>query len=183
MELHRVSLLDSNGRPDYLGPGGPGLRNVDGYSTWATASNASDVDPVVIPPLAERVIEAMVLSVIFVVALSGNILLWIVVLKHRSLRTVSNALVLCLSSADLLVSVFSMPITIATIAIGQKMFSDELCVALGFISMCTFIGSVMSLAAISINRYVMIVHPSKFKGVYTKRNTGFFIVGKYRWRR
>ncbi|XP_072174711.1 alpha-2B adrenergic receptor-like [Diadema setosum] len=148
-----------------------------GLSEFSTGLPATTKSPVEPAPLAERVIEAMILIVILVVAVSGNTLLWVVVLRHRSLKTESNALVLCLSAADLLVSVVSMPITTVTVVVGRWIFSDTLCIALGFISMCTFIGSVMSLAAISINRYVLIVHPSKFKRIYTKRNTGYFIFG------
>ena len=46
----------------------------------------------------ERVIEAVVLSVIAATALIGNISLWFVVLRSKQLKTTSNALLLCLSS-------------------------------------------------------------------------------------
>ncbi|XP_022090479.1 alpha-2C adrenergic receptor-like [Acanthaster planci] len=125
---------------------------------------------------AEKVIEALLLSVICLVAFSGNVLLWCVIVRNKALRTTSNALVLCLSSADVLVSVCNMPITIFTIVKGNQFFSNELCVVLGFANMTFFIASVMSLAAISLNRYVLIVHPKRFKAIYTIRNTGFVIL-------
>lgn len=127
--------------------------------------------------LTERIIEAAILSVIFVVAVSGNTMLWMVIFRRKSLRTTSNALILCLSSADLLVSLINMPVTIYTILKGVWVFSGALCTFFGFLNMVTFIGSVMSLAAISINRYILIVHPNKFRKAYTKRNTALNILG------
>lgn len=127
--------------------------------------------------IVERVIEAAILSVIFLVAVTGNLLLWIVIFRRKSLRTTSNALILCLSSADLLVALINMPFTIFTILKGDWVFGEAMCVFFGTLNMITFIASVMSLAAISINRYILIVHPNKFRKVYTKRNTALFIAG------
>ena len=130
--------------------------------------------------LPEKIIEGIILILINMVALGGNVLLYAVVIRNKSLRTTSNALVLCLSSADILVSIVNVPMTIVTVIHGNKFFTDGLCVLLGFASMTFFIGSVMSLAAISLNRYVLIVHPNRFKRIYTVRNTGFVIMSEYR---
>ncbi|XP_077998720.1 G-protein coupled receptor 161-like [Glandiceps talaboti] len=126
---------------------------------------------------AEKAIEATLLTLFCLVALVGNILLWLAILRKRSLRTPSNALILCLSSADVLVSIINMPFTIATIVIGDWVLGQDVCVITGFTNMITFIASVMSLGAISINRFYMIVHPFKCKSIYTKRNTIFNIIG------
>ena len=75
-------------------------------------------------PFWEKVLEAGVLSAICVTAVVSNVALWFVVLTTRSLRNESNYLILCLSMADLLVSVVSMPITVATIASEGWIFSQ-----------------------------------------------------------
>ncbi|XP_070560045.1 alpha-1B adrenergic receptor-like [Ptychodera flava] len=137
-------------------------------------SDAAELKDISLP---ERIIESLILTVICVVAIFGNVLLWLVVLRSRHLRKASNALVLCLSGADLLVSTVNMPMTIVTIAAGEWIFSDEFCMALGFINMNTFVASVMSLGAISINRYVLIVRPQKYPTIYSKRNTVLIIIG------
>ncbi|XP_038079116.1 alpha-2A adrenergic receptor-like [Patiria miniata] len=146
--------------------------NVTGTVT-ITVTDSPDYDDI---STAEKIIEALLLSVISIVAFSGNVLLWCVIIRNKTLRTTSNALVLCLSSADILVSLVNMPITIFTILNGARFYSNELCVVLGFANMTFFIASVMSLAAISLNRYVLIVHPKRFKTIYTIRNTGFVIL-------
>ncbi len=129
-------------------------------------------------PLAERIVETIILSFIWVFAFWGNLLLWIVVFKRQSLKTVTNAMVLCLSAADLLVSIVNLPFTIFTVARGEWIFGNTLCVILGFMNMLTFVASVMSLGAIGICRYLFIVHPEKFRRWYTRKHTAWKIAGE-----
>ncbi|GFR90194.1 FVRIamide receptor 1 [Elysia marginata] len=92
-----------------------------GIHSWSLGSTTDDQSDVTLQftslvPVWERVLEAGVLSLICVTAVVSNVSLWLVVLTTRTLRNESNYLILCLSLADLLVSVVSMPITVATIA-------------------------------------------------------------------
>lgn len=82
------------------------------------------------------------------------------------------------SSGGLMVSIINMPVTILTIFRGQWIFSETACTALGFINMLTLVTSVLSLCNISINRYIMVCKPTKFKDVYTKRNAIIMIAGQ-----
>ena len=141
--------------------------------------SAYDDDFINYIPSAERIVEVLILSLIWVLAFFGNLLLWVVVFKKQSLRTVTNAMVLCLSAADLMVSIINLPFTIYTVAAGQWVFGEILCIILGFMTMLTFVASVMSLAAIGICRYMFICHPERFRRVYTKRNTGWVIAGEF----
>lgn len=129
--------------------------------------------------IEERAIEATILLMISTVAIVGNVSLWIIILTTRSLKTPSNALILCLSGSDLMVSSINMPVTAYTISNGHWMFSHAACVLIGYITMSTFITSVMSLGSISINRYLLICKTNKFKEVYTKRNTAMIVSGEF----
>ena len=60
---------------------------------------------------------------------------------------------------------------------GRWVFSDMACQALGFMTMLTFVASVMSLGTISFNRYIHICQHHRFSTMYTWRNTGFFFLG------
>jgi hypothetical protein len=122
--------------------------------------------------------EAFILICICIVAIVGNVAFWYVVCSDGMLRTTSNALVLCLSMADILVSVVNMPLTIVTILKHDWIFDEVTCVATGFLNMTTFIASVMSLATISMNRYILVCHPARFKSTYTKPKSSAMIVGK-----
>ncbi|XP_063404525.1 melatonin receptor type 1C-like [Mytilus trossulus] len=125
---------------------------------------------------AEQFIEGILLTIICIVAVLGNISIWIIVLRSRALRTITNCFLLVLSAFDLLVSVINIPVTIATIFSGEWLLSDDACEVLGFSNMVTLCGSVLSLCNISINRYVMVCHPSKFIEVYKRKNVAIMIV-------
>ncbi|CAH1801894.1 unnamed protein product [Owenia fusiformis] len=134
----------------------------------STATNLNDSS-------LERTIEVIILSVISLIALMGNVSVCLVVIKTMDLRRASNSLVLCLATADILVATFNMPMMIVTIATGDWMFSNEACVATGFIGMTLLIASVLSLAAISVDRYNIICHVAKFQ--QKKKSTAIMIIG------
>ncbi len=135
-------------------------------------------DPAFIPSTTEKIIESFILTIISLFAIIGNISLWLIICRERSLQNVFSALILCLSTADILASGISMPVIIYTIIHGTWNFSQSACVVLGFLTMTAFIASVVSLGVISINRYVYVCHPKH--NIYNGRNTvTVFIIGKY----
>ena len=71
-----------------------------------------------------------------------------------------------------------MPLTLYTIVTGEWNLGYNACVLAGFLNMLTLVTSVMSLCNISLNRYVMVCHPSKFKDIYTVRNAVLMITGE-----
>lgn len=127
----------------------------------------------------EQFIEGTVLTVICIVAVVGNISIWIIVLRSRTLRTITNSFLLTLSAFDLLVSLINMPVTILTIFSGEWILSEAACRWFGFSNMVTLCGSVLSLCNISINRYVMVCRPNSFYRIYTRKKAALFIIGEY----
>ncbi|CAH1230549.1 NPFFR2 [Branchiostoma lanceolatum] len=100
----------------------------------------------------EIVTEVLVLLLIFALTLVGNVALWIVVLRNRDLRKVSNYFILCLSGADILVIALNLPFTVTAVLQAGWLLGDTFCQVLGFVNMVTFVTSTTSLAAISVNR-------------------------------
>ncbi|WAR15244.1 ACM3-like protein [Mya arenaria] len=90
-------------------------------------------------PTANRVIEGIVLSVLIIVSVTGNLSLWIVVLRSRALRTLTSMFILGLSTADLLVATVNMPLTVYTLVMGEWKLGYNACVLAGFINMMTLI--------------------------------------------
>ena len=126
---------------------------------------------------AFQVVEATVLVMICVISVVGNVSLFVVVFTGgKDLRTVSNGLMLNLAFADAIVSVINMPVTVATILVNEQWFNHSACVALGFINIVSFIGSVMSLALIAVNRYCFIVHWKKYGSIFTWTKAIFSVV-------
>ncbi|XP_033125570.1 dopamine D2-like receptor [Anneissia japonica] len=139
-------------------------------------NSQTTIQPEVQLSTVEKVIEVTILCMICITALVGNSLLWTVIIKTPSLRSTSSALLLCLSFADIMVSVINMPFTIYAIITSGWNLGELLCKSLGFTNMLTFVASVMSLGAISINRYVIIVR-QKYASMASKKSTGILILG------
>ena len=127
----------------------------------------------------EQYVEGTILLIICLIAIVGNISIWIIVIRTRPLRTITNSFMLVLCVFDLLVSFINMPVTVLTIFSGDWTFSDDICRILGFANMVTLCGSVLSLCNISINRYIMVCMPLKFSKIYTKKRAALMIIGKY----
>ena len=112
-------------------------------------------------------------------AMLGNTCMWIIICKSKELRTITNAFILVLTTADLLVAAANMPVTILTIFSDEWILSEQACVIFGYSNMLTLVLSVLSLCNISINRYLMVCKSVYFKTVYTKRNAILIMSGNY----
>jgi hypothetical protein len=89
--------------------------DVTNTSILAGNSSVSPSRPQPYSSQTVRTIQGLVLLVICVFATFGNLSLWIIITRTKALRNASNYLLLCLSLADILVSVINMPITAHTI--------------------------------------------------------------------
>ena len=126
--------------------------------------------------LSVTVAETTVLCIICLVALIGNLSLYVIVCKNKDLQTISNLYILNLAAADIMVSVGSIPFTVVTVITGRWLFGDTACVALGFFTILSFIASVMSLGMIAINRYFYIVKWNTYKKTFSKKKSLLFAV-------
>lgn len=124
--------------------------------------------------LAQTVLETTTLCFIGLTALIGNVSLYIIVYKDKDLRTVTNLFILNLAAADIMVSIFSIPFTVATIITQDWVFGETACVVLGFFTILSFIGSVMSLGMIAINRYFYIVRWNTYSKLFPWRKALLF---------
>ena len=120
------------------------------------------------------IIEATVLIFICTTSILGNISLFFVFTRRKILRTISNGFLLNLAFADLLVSMLNMPITVVTIIKERWIFGDTACVFFGFITMLSFVSSVMSLAMIAINRYYYVVKWKTYSITFTSKKSALF---------
>ncbi|KAK7904011.1 hypothetical protein WMY93_016618 [Mugilogobius chulae] len=90
--------------------------------------------------------QALILLSIFLLSSLGNSAVVIVIIKHRQLRTVTNAFIMSLSFKD-----------------GVWMFGDRFCVANGFFNTCFGIISTLTMTLISFDRYYAIVRQPQAK--------------------
>ncbi|UJR26894.1 hypothetical protein I4U23_008204 [Adineta vaga] len=112
--------------------------------------------------------------VVFIVGTVGNLLVIIVIQRNRSMRTVTNMFIMNLAAADLLVLVFCLPATVIQDVTKTWFFGLVLCKFVNYIQNMSVSVSVLTLMAISIERYQAIVHPLKFSG--TKQRARILIL-------
>ncbi|CAD6995602.1 unnamed protein product [Ceratitis capitata] len=103
-----------------------------------------------------------IFCILIVITVLGNTLVIIAIITTRRLRTVTNCFVMSLAVADFLVGIFVMPPAVAAHLFGSWRFGWILCdiwVSLDIL-LCT--ASILSLCAISVDRYLAVTKPLKY---------------------
>ena len=74
--------------------------------------------------------EAMIVlySIIFLLSLSGNILVILTLTRIRKMRTITNLFLLNLSISDLLLSVLCMPFSLVALLLKDFIFGEPMCI-------------------------------------------------------
>ncbi|XP_075210909.1 tachykinin-like receptor at 86C [Lycorma delicatula] len=109
-----------------------------------------------------------------VVAITGNIIVIWIVLAHPRMRTVTNYFLMNLSVADLLMSSLNCIFNFIFMLNAHWPFGSAYCILNNFIANVTVASSVFTLVAISIDRYVAIVHPLRHR--ISRKRASFVLV-------
>ncbi|XP_045679206.1 G-protein coupled receptor 135 [Phyllostomus hastatus] len=117
--------------------------------------------------------QALVLLLIFLLSSLGNCAVMGVIVKHRQLRTVTNAFILSLSLSDLLTALLCLPAAFLDLFTPPGVSEPDsaaatipwrgFCTASRFFSSCFGIVSTLSVALISLDRYCAIVRSPREK--------------------
>uniref|UniRef100_A0A8C3AF42 5-hydroxytryptamine receptor 6 n=1 Tax=Cyclopterus lumpus TaxID=8103 RepID=A0A8C3AF42_CYCLU len=106
---------------------------------------------------------AFMLTAIILMTVCGNMLLIAVVFAHRSLRCTSNCFLVSLFLSDLMVAVVVMPPAMLNVLCGAWVLWPAFCpIWLCFDVMCCS-ASILNLCVISLDRYVFIISPLRYK--------------------
>ena len=99
------------------------------------------------------------LGVIMVAALVGNFLVCFVVYRKRKLRTGTNIFIVNLACADIAVALLCVPFSMLTCVNHVWTLGDAMCKLNGFLNIVFTQTSLLTLTAISVEKYYAIVKP------------------------
>lgn len=123
------------------------------------------------------ILQTAFLILIMVVTFLGNFMVCLVVYLHRRLRTVTNYFIVSLAVSDLLISVLTVPFRIhQTLHNGVFCLNAALCWTWLLTDLTCGIASICNLAAISVDRYIAIVHPFRYHSLMTT-TVGWVVIG------
>ncbi|XP_043854130.1 5-hydroxytryptamine receptor 6 [Dromiciops gliroides] len=110
---------------------------------------------------------AAVLCVIIALTAAGNSLLILLICTQPALRSTSNYFLVSLFTSDLLVGLVVMPPAMLNELYGRWMLARSLCLLwVAFDVMCCS-ASILNLCLISLDRYLLILSPLRYKGRMT----------------
>lgn len=119
-------------------------------------------------PILQVIFEVAFASLILVSAALGNFLMMLVMYKRKPLRTIPSLFVLNLCVGNFLLAVTVLPVFVWTLAKGQWTFSETICEIHGYQNYLLFAITLFTLTAISLNRYILIHYPSKYRQIFYK---------------
>ena len=108
---------------------------------------------------ADSLISVITYSILFFIAATGNLTVFIILLKNRRRRSRVNLFIMHLSVADMIVTFLMMPMEIAWHTTVSWNASDLCCRLFMFCRVLGFYLSSFILITISLDRYFAIVHP------------------------
>ncbi|XP_032628178.1 neuromedin-U receptor 2 [Chelonoidis abingdonii] len=105
-----------------------------------------------------------VYALIFVVGVMGNLLVCLVILKHRNMKTPTNYYLFSLAISDLLVLLFGMPLEVYEMWSNYPfLFGPVGCYFKTALFETVCFASILSMTTLSVERYIAILHPFRAK--------------------
>ena len=99
-------------------------------------------------------------GLVFLIGIAGNLLVLVVLVKNRELRTTTNYFLANLSVADLLILFVCVPSALHDLYAKERWYLGRtMCKILPFIENCTSIASIFTILVISIERFFAICEP------------------------
>ncbi|XP_076265287.1 putative G-protein coupled receptor No18 isoform X2 [Rhynchophorus ferrugineus] len=124
----------------------------------------------------QQTVLVILLSIVIVIVVVGNTLVIASVITTRRLRTVTNCFIMSLAVADWLVGIFVMPPAVAYLIMGAWELGWILCdiwVSLDIL-LCT--ASILSLCAISVDRYLAVTQPLSYSRNRRSKRLAFWMI-------
>ncbi|XP_074662153.1 neuropeptide CCHamide-1 receptor-like [Tubulanus polymorphus] len=111
----------------------------------------------------ESIVVPIVFAMTFVLGCLGNGTLLYVVIRHRALKTVPNAYIINLATADLVMIIICVPFTATVYTLTSWPFGVTICKIVDFLQTVSTCVVIFTLTALSIERYKLILSPSWYQ--------------------
>ncbi|XP_062436467.1 G-protein coupled receptor 26 [Rhea pennata] len=123
---------------------------------------------------------AFVVVVLILVSLLSNVLVLICFLYSADIRKqVPGLFILNLTLCNLLMTVLNMPLTLAGIIYKSQPGGDQVCHIVGFLETFLTTNSMLSMAALSIDRWIAVVFPLSYHSKMRYRDAALIL--SYTW--
>lgn len=123
--------------------------------------------------LLVQIIFYVIYVIIFFLGLFGNILVCYIVYSNKAMQTVTNLFITNLALSDILLCSLCVPFTPLYTFIGRWIFGRVICHLVPYAQATSVYVSTLTLTAIAIDRYFVILHPLRQR---MKLSTCFFIL-------
>ena len=112
--------------------------------------------------VATQVTKTLAYSIIILLSLAGNSIVIITVWRNMSMRSVTNLFIANLAASDLLITLLGMPNMVTQLYLGFKwIFGEVICKMVVFFQSVSVASSILTLLAISFDRFWAITFPFK----------------------
>ncbi|XP_068505968.1 cholecystokinin receptor-like [Syngnathus scovelli] len=113
-------------------------------------------------------VRIVLYTVIFLLGVFGNLLIIVVLILNKRMRTVTNSFLLSLAISDLMMAIFCMPFTLIPNILEDFIFGAAMCKTVTYFMGLSVSISTFSLVAIAIERYSAICNPLKSRAWQTR---------------
>ena len=120
-------------------------------------------------------IESAWFAVTNVIAFFGSLSVCFAVYRNQRLRTLANMFILALAVSDIMISIFSMPFSVATLVHGRWIFGAEFCQFQAFALFLFGLASLNTMGVIAVSRYFCVVKPEKYITLFTRKRIFLYI--------
>ncbi|CAO1418853.1 unnamed protein product [Diamesa serratosioi] len=125
--------------------------------TAMTLEPQADVD--LIHNQCVQIVFSILYFIIFILGIFGNFLVCFVVVRQRTMQTVTNFFISNLAIADILLCLFCVPLTPIYTFLGRWIFGTFLCHLVALLQCCCVYLSTLTLTSIAIDRFFVIIYP------------------------
>ncbi|KAK6979649.1 neuropeptide Y receptor type 2 [Biomphalaria glabrata] len=157
----------------------PGLDNDTGKSSAVSdlfsnrsSSNTTMINPYDVPK-GLIVLLAFLYGSISLLAVIGNGLVILVIVKNRRMHTVTNIFIANLAVSDVIIGLFSIPFQFQAALLQRWVLANFMCPLSPFVQVVSVNVSIFTLSVIAVDRYIAVIHP--FKAGCSKKSAAIII--------